>query len=412
MLQDDARVLLAVAGVGSVLARTNPVEAVRYFDAHLPAQPSSARTVEAWLDAQYSYVGSLSRVREFGRADAGAYAMQKAMDAFHIEAPRQRGRLSQLLAGVAKRAGDTEAENRHWQEMVQHMRAADNPSALGVTLNNWAIHLGRTKKYQASEAAFREALSIYEQAGLEDPTYATVLRSYAGLLFRTGRVDEAIAATEKALSLLSPTTQFYARFVAELNLAQYTFVKGDVTATVNVMERALAAARKAFADDPSVPRRMARLFAKTMFFGGAYDLAALSLGYDDGLCRSPKRLGRALEALESSRDQASRKAIWTALRSLEDKRRTEAIGAADLAAFLKVYEDRAPAFFDALDHWRVLNRVQALTAVVLPEALTERYEALESSRRKAETLVRTTPALVELAQYLQVGAKTPPTCPK
>ena len=401
------RILKAVAGIGSVLARTNPVEAVRYFDAELPAQPPSARAAGPWLDAQYAYVGALARVGEYGRADAGTLAMAEAMDAFDVQRPRKRGRLSQLLAGAAKRAGDTEQENRHWQDTVRYMRAADSPAALAVTLNNWAIYLGRQKRYAESEAAFREALSIFEDAALEDPTFATVLRGYAGLLFRTGRVDEAIAATKRALSLLPESSQAYGRFVAERNLAQYSLVAGDVDTTIDVLTRAIAAARRAFADDPAVPQRMARLFAKTMFFAQRYDLAAMSLGFASGECRAIDRLVKALEAREHPNDRPRRAPIWAGLASLEQKGRSGSVDFADLDPFLALYDREVPAFFDALDHWRVLDRLVALpVATSLPAEVKARYEALTASRQKAAARARRTPELSDMAAYLQAGAKS------
>ena len=415
---DDYRLLTGVSGVGNVLARTNPVEAVRYFDANLPAQPPSEHAVEPWLDAQYAYVGALSRVREFGRADAGTFAMAKAMDTFGVQAPRKRGRLSQLLAGVAQRAGDTAAEDRHWQDMVESMRAVDSPPALAVTLNNWGIHLGRRKRYEESEAAFLEALAIFEDAGLQDPTFATVLRGYAGLMFRTGRIDEAIAASQKSLSLLPPNSQFYARFVAELNLAQYMFVKGDLGGTIEVFLRALPAAQKPFADDPAVPRRMLRLFGKAMVFGGAFGVASKALGYGNGACQTEVRLLQALESLEHRLDQRQRKAIWTALDALEA--RTDwgnPIGEDELNTFLAVYRQQAPIFFDALDHWRVLNRLSRLQtrpgAPTLPAALRQHYEALTKTRQQAATLVRVThpTALSNLASYFKTSAAEPVPCP-
>ena len=204
----DRRHLVAIAGIGNVLARTNPVEAVRHFDVHLPALPGSRQALEPWLTAQYAYVGALSRVQEDGRADAATFAMEKVMEQHEVDDPRTRGRLSQLLAGVARRANDAKAEERHRRETVEYMRAANNPSALAVTLSNHAIYVGRQGRFQESEDAFQEALSIFEEAGLQDPTYASVLRSYGGLLFRTGRAAEAIAATRRSLAI------FQARYAA------------------------------------------------------------------------------------------------------------------------------------------------------------------------------------------------------
>ena len=410
--ENGARVLAGVAGVGNVLARTNPVEAVRYFDANLPAQPASARAVALWLSAQYSYVGALARVQEFGRADAGTFAMAKAMDTFGITDPHKRGRLSQLLAGAARRAKDTEAEDRHWRDAVEYMRATNVPSTLAITLSNRAIFLGRAGRYAESEAAFKEALGIFEAAGFKDPTYGSVLRGYAGTLFRTGRIDEAIATTRKALSLLPADSQPYARFVAALHLTGFTFVKGDMMATVDLLAENLASARTAFADRPAVPQRFLRLFAKTLVFGRAFESASAALGYDDGVCTTEAELLTALETLEHPREASARTSIWQGLAKLEDKAQANEITADDLAAFLQLYDRTAPPFFDVLDHWRVLDRLAALPAP-LPPAAKRRYEALLAQREQTQGLVRQAHAatLADLSAYLHSTSTPPEVCP-
>lgn len=412
--ESGSRYLVGVAGLGSVLARTNPVEAIGFFDEHLPAAPGGDEAVDAWLDAQYAYVGALNRVREFGRADAGTVAMAEVMQQHDVDNPRRRGRLGQLLAGVARRAGDTAAEDRHWSDAVRHMRAADNPSALAVTLSNRAIFLGRSARYEESEAAFQESLAIFEEAELtEDPTFATVMRGYAGLLFRTDRADEAIAATERVLTLLDPESQFYARFVTEVNLAQFSFATGDTSTTLMAMTRALPVARREFADDPAVARRMQRLFVRTMVFGQAYGEAAAAMGYVDGECRRETELLHALEALEHPADVPARQTLRAALDALQDKSRSEGLTPSDLEELLALYAEEAPVFFDVLDEWHVLETLAAPpTGAALPPEHRRRHAAL--SRRRAETAAliaaHSTGVLPDLAAYLGTTTEEPASC--
>ncbi len=407
--------LTGVAGLGSALARTNPVKAVQYFDENMPTRPRSEDDLEAWLGAQYSYVGALNRVREYGRADAGTFVMADVMDEYGVSNARTRGRLSQLLAGAARRADDLDAENRHWQDAVEHMRAANNPSALAVILSNWAIHLGRQKRYDESESAFLESMAIFERAGLEDPTFAAVIRSYAGLLFRTGRIDEAIAATERSLTLLAPSSQFYARFVGELNLVRYTFVKGDVGKSLDTLTRSLPAAQKAFADDPAVPQRMLRSFAKVLVFGRAHSSAATALGHEIRACGSEKQLLAVLETLEHPVDRDARNAIWVALNALLQKQRASTLSQADIDGFVGFYENTAPAFFDALDQWRVLDQLASLAApLLLPSEQAQRYQTLSAERLSAEALISAqyAPEVDAIAGYLGETAGDEHQCPQ
>lgn len=403
------RTLVAIAGLGNILARTNPAEAVTYFEANLPSGPPSSEGLRPWLDAQYAFAGALARVGEEHRAAAETLAMARAMDRFGVEEPVRRGRLSQLLAGVAKRQGDGEAEDRHWRDMLKYMRAADDPSALAITLNNWAIHLGRLKRYEASEEAFREALAIFHKAKVRDATYGTLLRGYAGLLFRTGRVDEARAMTREVLSLLPPDTQAYARFVAQVNLAQYAFVAGDLEETLEVIKTALPAALREFPSEPAVPRRMARLFAKALVLADAAELAALAIGDTEAKCEDEARLLAALEGLEHPQDKAARAAIWKGLTALEDgpERRTSA----QAADFIENYQKEVPTFFDALDHWRVLHRLASrLGPARLAPTARRRYESLIAERSAGQRLVENTPALRGLAEALGRTGETPAEC--
>ena len=384
----DYRVLTAVAGIGNVLARTNPSEAVRYFDANMPARPASVRAVEVWLDGQYYYVGALTRVGEFGRADAGVHAMAEVVQTYGVKSPRRLGRLSQLLAGVAKRSGDIPAETQHWKDAVHHMRVRQDPIALAITLNNFAIHLGRHGQYAASEDAFREAMAIFDEADFEGGTFASILRAYAGLLFRTGRAKEAVTTLQRALSVATASRQPYARFIAELKLASYTFATGDVQTTLKVMASALPAAREAFPNQPATPKRMLRLFAKALVFARAFSLARTALGYSDDGCRSEEQLLSALERLEHAADKQRRTLIWSALRDLETKAQSHGLRQDDMDAFVVLYHREKPIFFDALDEWRVLHRLTSSAgATPLPKGLADRYATLNDARRTARALV-------------------------
>ena len=380
------RYLLAVAGVGNVLARTNPVEAVAYFAENLPPQPRSDGELDAWLSAQYSYVGALNRLREFDRSDVGLATLADVMNRFDVTDARKRGRLSQLQAAAARRAGDAQAEDEHWESAVTFMRQADAPSALAVTLSNRGINLARQGRYADSEAAFVEAMSIFEDAGLEDPTFATVMRTYAGLLFRTRRTDEAIATVERSLTLLGSTSQHYARFVGELDLAQYAFAKGDIDKALKTMMRSLPAAREAFADEPAVPRRMLKPFVKLLIFGRQRAAAAIALGQAPETCPTEGSLVSATESLEYAGDLDARGAIWSALDSLETKSRSSQLAAADVANFHRFYADTVPAFFDSLDQLRVLDRLAGLPGALDGEH-AKRREMLAQQRRFAEKLL-------------------------
>ncbi|MGI9327594.1 MAG: protein kinase domain-containing protein [Pseudomonadales bacterium] len=381
--------LLGIAGLGNALARTNPSAAVSYFDENLPIGPDSAQEASSWLAAQYAYVGANARLRNYQAADQGTQQMARVIDQFDVSNPRTLGRLSQLLAGVARRSSDSVAEGQHWLDAVAHMRAADKPAALAVTLSNRALYLGRSGQFDASGDAFREAVDIFEQVDHADDSLAGVLRSYAGLQFRMGDADAAIATTQRAMDILGPDAQPYARYIAALNLARYHFVIGDVEQALELVTEALPVALKMFDAQSGVPQRMSGLLAKLLLFAGETGLAATSINVDRESCAEPDDLYTKLDQLEDPAEQQTRKRIWTVLKRLANPP-SGAVRRANLEESIRLLNAEAPAFFDVLDRWRAYEQLaQAVTPDGLPESVRATHQALSVTQRQANQLVAT-----------------------
>ncbi len=377
-LDDDQQFprIVGVAGYGGTLARTNPAEAVAWFESNLKPVPEFDAEVVPWISAQYSHIGALTRLRSFEQADALALQMNEVVQRFSVSNPRTLGRLSQMLAGVARRAGDTGEEDKHWQNAVAHMRESGNRSALAVTLSNRAIFLGRNGRYKESDVAFKEAIAQFEDADHQDPSLAGILRSYAGLQFRMGQKSEAIATTRRALDLLQAPEESYARFVARLNLVRYTIVTGDIEQALEVSIEAINAAREDFESDPGVPRRMLSLFAKLLIFGDRNDLAAKALGFEPG-CSDNEKLFSVLDPYEAPSEKEARESIWATLKELEARKQNGALGQTDLENAVTFYQGEAPAFFDVLDHWRAIQTLTGVSGPLpLPTRVREENESL------------------------------------
>ncbi len=369
--------LLGIAGVGGTYARTNPQQAADYFAEHLPARPDGEDQVTLWLDAQYSYVGALNRLRQHGRADEETDAMTQVVQQYEVNEPRIRSRLSQLHAGVARRAGNQALEVQHWRDAVAYARDAGNPSALAVMLNNRAIQLGRMGRFTESEQRFLEAIAIFEDAEHRGPTLGNVLRSYAGLQFRDRRIADAIATSEQALQLLDAKSQVYARFVAELNLALYLFADQAPSRALQVVVAGVSNARASFPDDSGVPDRMLRVFAKLLVFGSASDLAAHALHLEVDC--NEQEVADVLERLEASEERPARAALWDDLAALSVADPDRQM----LDEFVKRYREEAPPFFDALDRWRVLERLRTYetgSGLPLPPDLIAAHGSLAALR--------------------------------
>jgi tetratricopeptide (TPR) repeat protein len=399
-----------VAGYGSTLARSDPSLAVAWFSEHLPATPGDQEQVIPWLSAQYAYVGALNRLRDYEALDIEALHMRDVVDAFEVTNPRTLGRLSQQLANVARRHGDSVAEARHWREAVDYMRQADSAAALAVALNNQAIFLGRNGRYPESEAAFREAIAVYENAGHEDASLAGVLRGYGGLQFRMRQPAAAIDTTRRALALLETPSEAYARFITSLNLVRYQFVAGDLEPMLPTMISSLEAALSELGTDSPVPLRMRTLFAKALVFAGDFDNAARTLGFDT-TCNSALPYLHALDALEHSSEQEDRETIWTAVDGL--KPAGGATGPSNPQQVLQVMAEHAPFFFDVLDQWRVLDAVmQTGGSVDIPEDVVLKHQDLTRLSTESGELIQEhhAAAVAELASWFQAAWETPRVC--
>ena len=264
---NEAELMLAIAGLGNTLVRNDPDSAVEFFTEQLPATPAKKEAAGAWLSAKYAEVNALTRLRRFEEADTHIESMVGVADRFRIDQPHTRARLSQLLAGKARRAGDLAAADRHWLSAVDHMSRADKPGAHAVMLNNMGIHLGMSGRYEEAQQAFQQSLAVFEKFSPNDPSHGAVMRTYAGLLFRMGKPQAAVDELHNALGILDSDTEVYGRYVALLDLATYTLVTGQTRISLEAAFEGPQLAVGEFGAESEVTSRMVLLFARLLLLG-------------------------------------------------------------------------------------------------------------------------------------------------
>ena len=264
---------VAIAGIGNVLARKDPAAAVEFLTRELPDSPSRDRSKGAWISAQYAAISSLIRLRRYREADEEIATMAAVAERFGIRSFRLRGRLSQLLAGRAERAGDMPGADAHWRDAVRHMRDAENPLALAVILSNRGRHLVRAGDYAGSEASFQEALAVFAEHSPEDPSHASVLRAYAELLVRRGDAGAALERLDEALAILAKNDEAYTRFVVLENVASTALVAVDVERVLDASLTATELAYGALGADPAYVDRASKSLIRLLSFAGAHDRA-------------------------------------------------------------------------------------------------------------------------------------------
>ncbi|MEM1433508.1 MAG: hypothetical protein AAGG11_05595, partial [Pseudomonadota bacterium] len=106
-----------------------------------------------------------------------------------------------------------------------------------------------------------------------------------------------------------------------------------------------------------------------------------------------------LEAMAAREEVKARQTLWNALADLGMASREDA--AFDQA--IRLFQDDAPPFFDALDRWRFLRQLEAHGAgsdYPLPSELTERQRKLDVLRsRFAEQVAAQRATLAPFAGY-------------
>lgn len=378
--------LLAVAGIGNTLARTDPRGAVEHFDAHLPSRPSDDDQATDWLSAKYAYIGALVRLREYDRADTGAADMASVAEDFGVESPITLGRIHQLLAAAARRRGDRDEADRQYQLAVDRTREAEDPSAYAIMLSNQALHYGMTGRYEKADAGFLEAGDIYRENAPNDPSYADILRLHAGLQFRTDRGEQALTTLGEAVAILDPEENAYPYFVAQLNRANFALALGEFDAAFSAIVRGLEAAHAAYGTDSDVTKRMYAPLARLLVFAGSPADAARVVAVDpmpacegntDALDAAIQTLA-AVPAVERARSE-----VW---RILGDARLQAERGSLDDTAFRAATDSvlREPnIFFDVLDRARMLSELNDIRAIADLATPSELAAATERSAEQA-----------------------------
>ncbi len=415
---NEQELLFAIAGEGNILVRTDPAEAVAFFAEHLPPSPSSDDAARDWLSAKYAEVSAYIRMRDFERADAGARSMARIADRHSVEDPRTLGRIDQLLAGAARRAGDLDASDTYWNSAVDNMRRAGVPLGLAVTLSNQALHFGMTDRYDASDIAFQESIAIFREHSPDDTSHANVLRLYAGLLFRMRRSDEALAMLDQAVSILDSAKHSYSYFVAQLNRANFAFASGDTGVAFDALALGLDVALAEYGPDSDVTRRLFPAFARLLQFADRDSDAARLLGIDDAeSCASDEARSRAIDEAvitlaNAPAVNASRQAIWATIDAAAAAARDGTLGAGDFEEAVSAYRDNPNVFLDVLDRWRMVKALSDIAdsaKLALPAHLQSDVERLtgrkadtrrmlnESGRARLERLVAAASSGVEIA---------------
>ncbi|MEM6485552.1 MAG: serine/threonine-protein kinase [Pseudomonadota bacterium] len=381
--------IVSVAGIGNAKTRIDPADAAEFLRTNLPDQPPTSETAVAWLAAKYAEANAWLRLRDLQRVDAIAVSMSDVSNAHDVDDPRTLGRINQLLAGSARRAGDIPAADQYWQRAVDFMSEAGQPAGHAVFLSNQALHFGKTGRYDESERVFLEAISLFRQHDPKNTSLANILRSYAGLQFRIGSPQAALDSLAEALTILNRDRDHYAYFGAQNSAASYAFANSDFDASIEAIEDGLDLALEMFGPYDAVTARMLPNLARVLAFAGDEQATAHVLGLHEIAC-APSDVRRA--AIETALTQQSpsnegREQLQSALAIIETG------SALDLKAFntlVQHYYEADDVFIDPLDRLSYLEALEPIAisnGYPLPEDINSSLQVLRAPRTEVAAMI-------------------------
>jgi tetratricopeptide (TPR) repeat protein len=179
-------------------------------------------------------------------------------------------------AEFAERSGDYQTALKYGQDYIEAAQRSGSDRDLATALNDQALNLHQTGRYDDAEPLYRQALEITERTlGPDHPDYATRLNNLAGLLQDTARYDAAEPLYRQALEIREKTLGLdHPDYAIRLNnLAELLRVTGRYDAAEPLYRQALEITEKTLGPDhPAYAIRLNNL-ALLLQATGRYDAA-------------------------------------------------------------------------------------------------------------------------------------------
>lgn len=207
-----------------------------------------------------------------------------------------------LATVILDRDGDAEEAVNYYRQSLELKQSVlgDDAWLVAESKQNVAQALQQLERFDESEAAFREALTVYRRELGDDPDVAMVIGNLGNLLADTGRAEEAEAALREALEIDLRHYRPDHRVIAQDrdNLAWALRLQADFEAAETEYLEALEIRRKIYGeshpDTIEVMGNLADLYSDS----GRYEQAVASLRF------VMERFGEILQADHPHHSQA------------------------------------------------------------------------------------------------------------
>ncbi len=275
---DQADKMTAVAGLCRALLDVgNFDDVVQFASTNLPAHPPSATSASDWVSAQIVLAIAHRRLDDPAEVERLVVSAKAVVAEFGVDDPGVLINFGSLESYLAEEQGDEEAAIAAKRRSVEYARQTGKPDDIAVTLHNLGLQLGKARRFAEAEPYFREAIDVVKGIAPDHPLRAYHTLNYAGLLFRMGRREDAVAMGEIARDLLRDSENRNWRYVADRDMAQYAFAVGDIPVAASAVLSSLQSTREVYGDEsPQFAISLLRLARFAQFAGQpAWALAVL-----------------------------------------------------------------------------------------------------------------------------------------
>ena len=265
---------IAYASVGRSLRNTGDLQGVlAHFANRIGDQPRGPEAYGAWFSSQLALAQTHQRL---GNADAVGDVvdqLDRAIERFGLTDSTRHTTLSGLKGYLARSRGDHESALSFAREAVAHARASGKTAHLAAVLNNLALALARLGRYEEAEPVLIEAIDTTERVAPDHPLRGFHTLNYAGLLFRTGRQNEAVDLAMEGIALMGNVDKPQWIFSAHRDLATYAFRIGRVDVVLPALATQIETAEQLFGPDSLQTASAQVVLARYAHFAGYTDVA-------------------------------------------------------------------------------------------------------------------------------------------
>ncbi|MEO0422408.1 MAG: serine/threonine-protein kinase [Pseudomonadota bacterium] len=272
--QPGPRRLQALDLLSETLVLTGaPREAAALLEEALSTQPASPEFSSAWVLAELERARAYDALRREAPLAQSLQRVERALREYEVADPEVLLEYHNQRGALARRRQDREAAEAERRTALAIARDLGGAQALAAQLNNLALDLARQRRYAEAEPLFQESIDIIERISPNHPRLAFHRNNYAGLLFRDGRREQAVAMVGSAMASMRTGSNRYWRYAVHRDFAYYALSAGAASAGVEANAQQMAIASEVFGGGTTAVVHADILLGRYAVLAGEYGFA-------------------------------------------------------------------------------------------------------------------------------------------